>query len=135
MGDLKKAKHQNRHVKPKKAELTPEQQAEVNAAFAKAEADAKAEAERIHLYGASVQKMSHRNLVSELKGVIRREYAGRPPEPQAGLTIAFGTVLLTVLENTKTPSAVFETNEDGTPKRVGRLDQINQLGHLSHYLR
>src|SRR5882672_3981809 len=104
MGDLKKAKHQDqkRHVKPtKKVELTPEQQAAVTAAFEKSVADAKAEAERIHLYGASVEKMSHQQLRRELVKTIKREYAGRPPEPQPGLNILFGTVLLTVLDNTK----------------------------------
>lgn len=96
-------KKQNRHQKPKAPALTPEQQAE---------------RERIELYGKNVQTMSHRQLRRELYKSVRREYAGKPPQPQAGLTIALGTVLLSVLDNTRTTPVT----DDG---RRLRKDQIN----------
>ena len=103
MGDSKKDKRKKAPVQ----QLTPEQQAEHLAALAKADADAKAEAERVHLYGASLERMSHRQLRGELRRLIKREYAGKPLEPQAGLNIALGAILLTVLENTQTKENPF----------------------------
>lgn len=131
MADSKKAKHK----KAPAEQLTPEQQAALLVAQQKADAEAKAEQERVFAYGSAVKKMSHRQLVGEFKRLIRREHAGRPPVPQPGLNLAYGVVFLTVLENTKTPTRVFETDADGKPTRVGRLDQMNQLGRLAHYLR
>ena len=98
--------NQKRHKKTPIAVLTPEQIAANKAAREQAEAEAKAEQERIELYGKSVQTMSHRQLRSELKKAIKREHvkeAGRRrPVPVAGLTIAFGSILLAVLDSTRT---------------------------------
>ena len=82
--------------------LTQEEQAAVLAEVKKRQEDAKVERERIELYGKSLHKMTDRQVQKELKKVIRREYSGKPPAPQAGLTIALATILSTVLENTKT---------------------------------
>lgn len=84
--------------------LTPEQIAANKAVAEKALADEKAERERVELYGKSVGKMSHRQLRSELTKTIRREHfkEGGKKLPVAGLTITFGTVLLAVLDNTRT---------------------------------
>jgi hypothetical protein len=100
----KKPHQQHRHKKPQKMApvITPEEQAKILAAREKAAAEAKAEAERIELFGKSVEKMSHKQLRAALHKTIKREHAGRPPQPQAGLTIAFATVLLAVLDNTRT---------------------------------
>jgi hypothetical protein len=101
-----KGKHQHTAKRPpqKKAlALTPEEQAEIRAASEKRVAEAKAERERVELFGKAVVKMSDRQLRGELSRAVKREYAGKPPQPQAGLTILYSTVLLTVLENTKTP--------------------------------
>jgi hypothetical protein len=106
MGDSKKGKHTNRLAK-KNVELTPEQQAAALQAAETKRAEQKAEQERLRLYGAALETMSHRQLRRELTKTIRREYAGRPPEPQAGLTIALGTILLTVLDNTQTKENPF----------------------------
>lgn len=97
-------KHKKKHTKVK---LTPEQEAELKIAREKAAETAKAEEERLHKYGKRVQDMSHRQLRSELKKVLRGEHVGRPPVPQAGLTIAYSTVLLAVLENTQTKENPF----------------------------
>lgn len=102
-----------KHQQKKAPILTPEEKAKFVAEQVKAAAEAKAERERIELFGKAVEKMSHRQLRGELRRSIRREYAGKPPEPQAGLTIALGTIFLAVLDNTKTA----ETNL--------RRDQIN----------
>jgi hypothetical protein len=96
-----------RHQKKPVAQLTPEQLAEQKIAREKAAADAKAEAERIQLFGERVEKMTHKQLAGELRRTIRREYAGKPPQPQAGLNILYGSVLLTVLENTQTKENPF----------------------------
>lgn len=93
--------NKNRHQKSAPP-LTSEEQ---KAALAEKEArlaELKAEQERLRLYGAALPKLSHRQLRGELVRSVKREYAGKPPQPQAGLTIALSTVLLTVLENTKT---------------------------------
>lgn len=111
---------------------TPEEIAKIVAAQQQAAADEKAERERIELYGKSVRKMSHRQLRGELHRAVRREYSGKPAEPQAGLNICLASIFLTVLENTKT-SEIFETHEDGTPKRVARHDQINPKFNLHAY--
>jgi hypothetical protein len=112
-----------KHPQKKATPLTAEEQAKILADRAQAEADAKAEAERILLYGASVEKMSHNQLRGELQRAIKREYAGKPPEPQPGLTIALSTVLLTVLDNTI------------TAEKKLRPDQVNPFGVLSSYPR
>jgi hypothetical protein len=116
----------------KAAPLTPEEQAKVIAAREQAEKEANEEQARIRLYSKSVEKMSHRQLRSELVKAIKREHAGRPPEPIPGLTIAIASVMLLVLDNTKT-STVFDTDSKGRPTRVARLDQINKLGTLHPY--
>jgi len=110
-----------RHLKKKAPALTPEEQAKFLADKAAAEAAAKAERERIELYGKALPNLSHRQLRSELVKTVKREYAGRPPQPQAGLTIAFATVLLAVLDNTR------------TAEKKLRPDQINPKGKLHTY--
>ena len=110
----------NRQKKPQVV-LSAEDLVAQQAAREKAQAEQKAERERIDLYGKATNKMSHRQLRSELVKTIRREYAGKPPEPQAGLTIAFATILLTVLDNTKTGETRL------------RDDQKNPFGKLSAY--
>ena len=130
-----KQKHKNpRTRQPQKASapLTAEEQAKIIAAREQAEKEANEEAARLQLYGKSVEKMSHRQLRSELVKTIKREHAGRPPEPIPGLTVAFASVLLLVLDNTRT-SPIFDTDKNGKPTRVARLDQINQLGRLHPY--
>lgn len=87
--------------------LTAEQKTQVLADVKKRQEEAKAERERVELYGRSLPRLRHHQLVKELKKVVRREYAGKPPQPQAGLTIALGAILLTVLENTNTPENPF----------------------------
>lgn len=115
---------QRRHQIQKKAPaLTPEQLAAVLVEFQKKVAEAKAERERVELYGKSTKHMSHRQLRGELHRAIRREHTGKPPEPQAGLTILLSTILLTVLDNT-------ETGETRL-----RRDQINPFGKLAAYPR
>jgi hypothetical protein len=114
-----KPQHKNRHPQKKAPVLTPEEQAKVLAARAKALEEEKAERQRIELYGKSVEKMSHRQLRGELTRLIKREYAGKPPEPQAGLNICLGTVFLAVLDNTKT-----------VRDKYTRPDQINPSGKL-----
>lgn len=126
--------HSKRPPQKKAPTLTPEEQAKVLAAQQKAVEEAKAEQQRIELYGKNVEKMSHRQLRGELRRLIRREYAGKPPEPQAGLNIALASVFLTVLDNTKTVP-VFDFHKDGTPKRIARRDQINPFGVLHAYPR
>lgn len=131
-----KQKHKNprsrQNVKTPLVPLTAEQKAQIEVARQQAEKEANEEAARLQLYGKSVENMSHRQLRSELVKTIKREHTGRPPEPIPGLTIAFAAVLLTVLDNTKT-SPVFETDKNGKPTRVARLDQINTLGRLHPY--
>lgn len=114
---------QNRFKKQAPA-LTVEEQATQKAARLKAAEELEKERQRIELYGKSVEKMSHRQLRAELKKAIKREHAGRPPEPQAGLPIAFATIFLNVLDNTVT-SPIFETHANGAPKRMARFDQLN----------
>jgi len=110
--------------KSKAAPLTAEEQAQIRADLAKRQAEEKAERERIEVYGKSVPKMSHRQLRGELVRAIKREHAGRPPEPIAGLTIAWSTVLLAVLDNTKTVVG-----------KHTRPDQVNPWGKLDSYPR
>lgn len=125
-------------AKSKPAPLTPEEQAKVIAAREAAAVEAKNEAERLNLYGANIQGMSHRALVSTITKMVKREsvktgvktYEGIP-----GLTSAWGIVLLSTLVNVKTPSNVFESDADGRPTRVARMDQMNELGALAHYIR
>src|SRR5579859_3379318 len=104
MEDSKKAKHQDqkRHAKSKKVELTPEQQAALQAAAEKTAADKKAEAERVELYGKNLEKMTYHQLHSEVKKTIRREHTkvGKGHyEPLAGLTIAYATIFDAMLTN------------------------------------
>ena len=117
MGNEKRNK---KPVKPAKVTLTPEQQAAAKEASEKAAAEAKAERERVELYGKSVEKMSHRQLSAELKKTVRREHfkEGGKRHPVAGLTITFGTILGAVLANTRTS----EITDDG---RRLRKDQLN----------
>ena len=96
-------------------------------------------------YDIRVKGMSHRQLVSELKGVANRKYNGKefvmnPPKglpletrESGGLDNALAVVLLTVLKNTQT-AKVFEFKKNGDPKRFARKDQIGP-GTMSHYLR
>ncbi len=116
-----KGKHQFKKLAPV---LTPEEKEKALAAQLKAAEEAKAERERVELYGKSVEKMSHRQLRGELRRTIRREHAGKPPEPQAGLTICLASILLTVLDNTKT-----------VVDKHTRRDQINPFGKLASYPR
>jgi len=115
-------KKQNRQKKQKPVQptLTPEQVAAAKAAAEKAAAETKAERERVELYGKSVEKMSHRQLRSELKKTIRREHLkeGGKRIPVAGLTICFATILSAVLDNTRTSPIT----DDG---RRLRKDQLN----------
>src|SRR5713226_7308713 len=118
-----KPQHKNPRLPQKrrpeqKVSLTPEEQAAVLVAQQKADAEAKVERERVELFGKSVQKMSHRQLRGELRRAIRREYTGKPPEPQAGLNICLATIFLVVFDNTKTA--------DNTLRR----DQINPNNRL-----
>lgn len=97
-------KSKSRHQKSKAPTLTPEQKAELQAALLKQQVDEKAERERVELFGKSLEKMSDRQIRGELRRLIRRERTGdRPPQPQAGLTIALGSILLTMMETTQTP--------------------------------
>jgi hypothetical protein len=80
-------------MRPPKVTLTPEQKAA-------AEADAKARQLQLEAYDRSLTKMTHRQLRGELRRAVKSEYAGKPPEPQAGLKIAFATILSAVLDNT-----------------------------------
>jgi hypothetical protein len=90
--------NQKRHQKVPMAPLTPEQQAELKAALAKAEAERKAEEQRIQLFNASVPTMSYRQLRSTLRDLSKR--------PEAG-TAMWATALSVVLENTKTKENPF----------------------------
>jgi hypothetical protein len=101
--------------------LTPEEQAKFLAARQKAAEEREAERQRVELYGKTVGVMSHRQLRGELRRAIRREHAGKPPQPQAGLTICLSTILLTILDNTK------------TAEKKLRPDQINISGRLTSY--
>jgi hypothetical protein len=130
-----KQKHKNpRTRQPQKLApaITPEEQAKILAAREQAEKERNEEAARLQLYERSVEKMSHSQLRSELVKTIKREHAGRPPEPIPGLTIAVASIMLTVLDNTMT-SSVFDTDAKGKPTRVARMDQINKLGRLHPY--
>jgi hypothetical protein len=104
--------------------LTPEEQAKFLAEKQAAELAAKQETERVELYGKNVGLMSHRQLRSELVKTVKREYAGRPLEPTPGLTIAFASVLLTVLDSTQTVVGKYT-----------RKDQINPFGVLASFPR
>jgi len=97
-----------------KVVLTPEQ-------IAERELAAKTEAERLEKYEHFLETSSHRQLRGELRRVIKSEYSGKPPQPLAGLTISFATVLAAVLDNTKTG----ESNL--------RKDQKNPNGRLHAY--
>lgn len=111
----KNKKHHLKSAPP----LTLEEQAKVLAEVKERQAASKAERERVELYGRSTEKMSHRQLRGELSRTIKREYSGKPPEPQAGLNILLGTVLLSVLDNTKT-----------VVEKYTRPNQINPIGKL-----
>ena len=123
---------QHKPAKSKPAPLTPEEQAKVIAAREKAAEEQKLERERVELFGKSVQGMSHRALVRTLDNLVRRErvkiVGGKGYEPIPGLNVIFGVVFGEVLKNTKTPTNVFEMDQDNRPTRVGRMDQMNLLG-------
>jgi hypothetical protein len=87
--------------------LTPEEFAALQAAKLKAQAEAKIERDRVEAFGRTLPSLSHGQLVKVLKKVIRKEYSGKPPVAQAGLTVGLGAILLTVLENTNTPENPF----------------------------
>ncbi len=110
-----KPKHKNPRLPQKRQQttpvLTPEEQAKVLAAQQKAAEEAKAERERVELYGKSMPKLSHRQLRGELRRAIRREYTGKPPEPQAGMNICLATIFLAVLDNTKTAETKLRPNQ------------------------
>jgi hypothetical protein len=118
---------------PVPVKITPEEAAKLAAAREQAEKEQNEERERIQLYGKSVEKMSHRQLRSELVKTIKREHAGRPPEPIPGLTIAIASIMLTVLDNTKTSIVTRTDKATGKVTLVTRLDQINTLGRLHPY--
>jgi hypothetical protein len=109
MSDRKQHVSDRNHKKHQKLApaLTLEQQALVLVAWKKAQEEAKAERERIELFGKSLFKLSHRQLQGELRRAVKREYAGKPPQPQAGLSIALASILSLVLENTSTPTNPF----------------------------
>jgi hypothetical protein len=121
-------------LKPQKKApaLTPEEQAAYLAEQKLAAEEREKERQRVELYGKSVEKMSHRQLSAELRKTIRREHTGKPPQPQAGLTIALASILSIVFDNTKT-TPVFETDKKGRPTRTARPDQINPNGRLHPY--
>ena len=110
-----KGKHnpnQKRHRKPAPVQaMSAEDKAALAAAIAKADAEKKAEAERIATFEARVPHMSHRQLSAEIeRTLVRKEHVkiGKGLyEPQPGLTIAFGTVLGIVLAGTKTKENPF----------------------------
>jgi ribosomal protein L33 len=83
--------------KAPKVVLTPEQ-------IAARELAQKEERIRLEKYDYSLTKMSHRQLTSEIKRTIRGEHVkeGNKRVPVPGLTIAFATILGTVLANSKT---------------------------------
>jgi hypothetical protein len=112
---MEKKPNQKRHLNKKAEAVTPEQQAAALAAAEKAKADAKAERERVELWSKSVDKMSFHQVRGELRRLVKREHAGKPPQPQAGLTIAYGTLLGIVMDNTQSKE--------------------NPFAKLSHYLR
>lgn len=121
--------HKNPRLPQKKAPvLSPEEQAAQLAAMQKAAEEREAERQRVELFGKSVEKMSHRQLRGELRRTIRREYSGKPPVPSAGLTICLASILLTVLDNTKSVPVVDK-------HRRLRKDQINPFGVLESYPR
>ncbi len=124
--DTLKKKHKNpkRHLQKQALPLTAEQKAAALATREKEVAEAKAEQERIELYGKSVPKMSHRQLRGELVRLIKREHSGKPPVPQAGLNICLASIFLTVLDNTHT-----------VVEKSTRPDQINPNGRLHAYPR
>jgi hypothetical protein len=125
-------------AKSKPAPLTPEEQVKVLAEMEAKKAEQKAERERIELFGAEVKSMSHRTLVSIIDKMVKRERVKtgvKAYDNVPGLTAAWGVVLSSTLKNVKTPSNVFEQDADGRPTRVGRMDQMNQLGKLAHYIR
>lgn len=100
-------KHGKKPKQKQTATLTPEEREAALAAHVKKQAEEKAERQRLELFGKSVEKMSHRQLRGELVRTIKREHAGKPPIPQAGLTILYSTVLLALLENTQTKENPF----------------------------
>ena len=73
--------------------------------------------------------LSHHQLRSELKRIARDERTGKGSF-RPSLRIAFATVLLTVLDSTKT-TPLFETNKGKA--RTARPDQINPNGRLHAY--
>jgi hypothetical protein len=89
--------------KPKveKPVLTAEQAEALKAQNAQKVLDAKKRQEDLNLYGARVTAMTHRQLHTELRKIVRNE------KDQAGLTAAFGVVLRIVLEGTQTPENPF----------------------------
>lgn len=118
-------------AKSKPAPLTPEEQAKVIAAREAAVAEQKAEQERMQIFNANVEGMSHRALVKAIDRIIKSERVKTGPKSytyNSGPVPIIGPVILAVLKNTKTPTNVFETDRDGRPTRVARLDQMNLLG-------
>lgn len=112
-----------------------------------------AEQARLALFEKGVEKMTHRQLVSELNRTSRRKHVGKGfsmhgfnfadlnvkkgrrsnGETTSLLDNAEAALCKIVLENTKT-SPVFTFKKDGTPDRIARKDQIGS-GQISHYLR
>jgi hypothetical protein len=97
-----------------------------------------------------VEKMSHRQLASELEKVADNKCGGafkmhgydfadfnstgkKKARNRAGLDNALAAVLKIVHENTKM-SDVITFKADGTPDRFARKDQIGS-GRVSHFLR
>jgi len=118
----------NEKKKERKTPTDEERKALLKAKAAAREADRKVAEE----LAPKIPHMSHRQLRAELVRIADR---GKTKEGiNGGLENAIASALLVVLDNTKT-SPVFEFKPDGTPKRVARLDQINQLGRMASYPR
>jgi hypothetical protein len=103
VSDKKPSQKRHQRTAPKVA-LTPEQEAQLKASAAKAEADRLAEAKRLQDWGKFVEKATIPQLKGEIRRIIRKEHVkvGKDLyEPQAGLTIAFATVFATILDTTK----------------------------------
>jgi rubrerythrin len=87
--------------KTEKPVLTAEQAEALKVLNALKVANAKKHQEDLNIYSVRVEKMTDRQLHSELQRTVKNE------KGQAGLTAAFGVVLRVVLEGTKTPQNPF----------------------------
>jgi rubrerythrin len=87
--------------KAEKPVLTAEQVEALKVLNALKVANAKKIQEDLNIYSVRVEKMTDRQLRSELQRTVKNE------KGQAGLTAAFGVVLRVVLEGTQTPGNPF----------------------------